>query len=249
MKLLICSDLHLEFPQQMKLETLPVVPADDEFDLVIGAGDIGYAEVAVKRLASIFPNHRVLFVPGNHEYYKDSYGRVVRAYEEMSNDHVTILNPGRVDIGGRRIIRATMWSDLQLKNHEVLSDQAVERAIADFSVIHGFTAADMRAIHRRELEFVESELQKQSNDNTVVITHFVPSQDCVHPRWAGLVLNPYFTNDHDFLMDTYKYPLHVFGHTHDRFDQDHDSGTRLIGNPRGYPNENSTPYEWKIVEV
>lgn len=245
MKILYFSDMHKEFPKQ---DALPDLPPDEDYDVVVAAGDIGYELQGVKWLERKFPNHPVLFVPGNHEYYTNDFGHVKHLFK-MYDGPVKILDPGAIWIDGVVFIGATMWSDLKLKNYYDLSPARVEASIADFR--WGFTAADMLKLHEQELDYVVEQLENKdiwNTDATVVITHFVPTQLCVHPKWLGSPLNPYFTNDHDHLMEDYGYDLHIFGHTHDRFDIIHPSGTRVVGNPHGYPGE--TPdFEWKIVEV
>lgn len=237
MKILYFSDLHLEFPQQMSGKTLPPIP--DDFDVVVAAGDIGYGETSIRRLEKFFPNKPVIFVPGNHEYYKDNYGRLVKAYADMDTP-VHILNPGQVWIDGVHFVGATLWSDLKLQGYDDLSPGYVSQAINDFHLIQDFDAFEMVAIHQRERLYLEANI----TPNSVVVTHFVPTQECVHPRWVGQSLNPYFTNDMDYLRP---YPLHIFGHTHDPHDIEVD-GTRYVCNPRGYPGENG-PFEWKIIDL
>lgn len=72
MKLLVLSDLHLEFlPDGYRL---PSVAA--EFDVAVLAGDIyrpltrSLEWVARERDAGAFEGRPIIFVPGNHEFYK-----------------------------------------------------------------------------------------------------------------------------------------------------------------------------------
>ena len=63
MKILILSDLHLEFAP---FEPPPAL----EFDVVILAGDIhSPGRRAVQWAESRFAGRPVVYVPGNHEYY------------------------------------------------------------------------------------------------------------------------------------------------------------------------------------
>lgn len=74
----------------------------------------------------------------------------------------------------------------------------------------------------------------------------------VEPKWLGpstLATNPYFTNDLDYEIFDYQFPLMIYSHTHDRNDKEHPMGQRMIGQPFGYPGENMKPYDWTIVTV
>lgn len=251
LRILVFSDSHREFySNKDDLFGLPPLPPKDSYDVVVAAGDIWYGMQSVHWLERVFPDHPVIFVKGNHEIYTGNFGQITKQYQDYKGP-IKILDPGTIWIDGIQFIGATMWSDLVLKDHFPVSDAMVERAIADFR--WGFTAADMQVLHQRELQFVENQLRFTeddfgNNESTVVITHFVPTQLCISEQFKNSSLNPYFTNDHDWLMEQYKYNLHIFGHTHDRFDIVHPSGTRVVGNPHGYPRE--TPgFEWKIVEM
>lgn len=242
MRLLILSDLHCEFPGQQR----PPLPPEGDYDIIVAAGDIGIADGGVHWLGHNF-SKPVLFVEGNHEYYSGLFGgqqnEILKAVDMY--DHVVRLTNQAVTIDGVRFVGATLWTDFKLRGYMDLPLWRYERAIADFK--WGLTAEDMLAMHQRDVAFLDNALEGD-NSRTVVITHFVPSQMCIADRWIGNTYNPYFTNDLDWLMEKHKYPLHIFGHTHDPHDVIHPSGTRLFCNPGGYPNE-VQDFAFKIIEV
>jgi len=256
MRILYFSDLHMEFPR-MGSHLLPPLPDPSTYDVVVAAGDISYELQGVRWLERFFPQDKpIIFVPGNHEYYTNDFDEVSAAFDSYEG-RVHLLNPGQVEIDGYTFICATMWSDLKLQGFVELEDWEVSRAIADFK--WGFTPERMKKIHEGETRFVEQALQWQAAtkelDKTIVVTHFVPTQRAIHPRWlandqwrSGKSMNPYFTNDQDWLMEAYGPAAWIFGHTHDRYDFVHPSGVHVVGNPFGYVGE--TPnFEWKILEV
>lgn len=255
-RLLIFSDLHREFLVTSRREqNFPTLPDPDTYDIVIAAGDIDTGTKGARWLLESFPNKPIVYVPGNHEFYNHDINEVNAALEALHREHddFYFLNPGAVVINGIVFIGACVWSDLKLKGYNDLMDYEVERSIADFRVIKNgnrrFTAEDMRALNKLHTEYIDMELAHLKRVKPVVITHFVPTQLCISPRFQNDPLNPYFTNDLDELMGDYEYPLHIFGHTHDRFDIEHPYGTRVISNPLGYPGEHNDTYEWKIVTI
>jgi Icc-related predicted phosphoesterase len=263
MRILVISDMHTEFWRGNSFpEFLPEKPKADDYDVLVAAGDIGLGTKGIEWLVTLFPGKPIIYVPGNHEYYNHEYHQLNEDLERMASlVDIHLLNPGVVDIDGIQFIGANMWTDFKLQGHAELEEYSL-RGFADFRVI-GFndglmTKSAMKQIHQLERQFVANELEDRArfglngNERTVVITHFVPTQFCIDPKWKGVNLrdfNPYFTNDLDDWFDQYKYPVHIFGHTHDRYDVVHPFGTRMVANPLGYPRENATPYEWKIIDV
>lgn len=100
MKLLVLSDLHLEFSDL-------AVPAGVDFDVAILAGDIacpgtnaiGWA----RRQPPLAGADAAILVPGNHEYYDAVMQNAQRAMREAAQDSTAppmhLLDCDRVDIG------------------------------------------------------------------------------------------------------------------------------------------------------
>lgn len=76
MRIQIISDLHQEFG----LSDLNF----DSADLVILAGDINLGTKGIEWIKKYIPNKPVLYVLGNHEYYKGAYPKTL---------HKIICNP------------------------------------------------------------------------------------------------------------------------------------------------------------
>lgn len=250
MRILVLSDMHTEFWRN-KAPVLPQIPAN--IDLVIAAGDIGVGVEGMHWVRGMFPESQIIYINGNHELYHHEYFDLKNEQTLLANQlNIHFLDPGTVTIDGRKFIGANLWTDFKLRGYRDLEPWDLQ-GFADFNVIRfnedKMSLSTMRQIHQLEKQYIVSELEKGNNDKTVVITHFVPSQLCIAPKWVNNNCNPYFTNDLDDLFDCFKYPIHIYGHTHDRMDQVHPYGTRLIGNPLGYPKENPEQYEWKIIEV
>lgn len=253
MKILVISDIHTEFWKR----GIPSSFAGDlpEFDVVVAAGDIGVGTQGGDWLFDMFKGKPVIYVLGNHKYYGYDYQEIRQQIAaSLAGTNVHLLDPGIVTIDGITFIGATLWSDCVLNGYnDPYTIPRIDQSIADFRVIRDgkgrFTTTRMMQIHNEERQMIERELAQGDNSKTVVVTHFVPSQLCIADKWKGSVLNPYFTNDLDEWFDAYEYPLHIYGHTHDRGDVVHPYGTRLVGNPFGYPRENDEPYQWKVVEI
>lgn len=239
LKLLMLSDLHLEFAD--------FEPPHSGYDVAILAGDIhtgvdvlepskSNGEVWVKNR---FHKKPVLYIPGNHEFYNDN------THAEHHPGQTQVLH-----VGNFTIIGATLWTDFLLYGHAREADalSSAARGMTDFSCIwHGerrFTPKDSAFLHRNHVFHIEQELQSAQNrgSTAIVVTHHAPSPQSITPYWKkhGGLLNAAFASDLRFLMEKYRPPLWVHGHMHNSLDYRH-KGTRVVCNPRGYVPRSVNP--------
>lgn len=249
MKILYGSDTHNEFKKQQELPELP------EYDIAILAGDIGVGIEGHKWATSFFPSDKpVLYIPGNHEYYGQDFLRVNEALSLVSeHSHVKVLNNDTFEFNDCTFVGATLWTDFILDNYPRYSDLAYAKAIGDFQVIkYGdrlYDPNDSRKEHNKSRYYLTNSLVNKGDKKTVVVTHFLPTQEVITPFWQGNNLNPYFCNDLDSII-ALKPDMWIYGHTHDKGDKLHSNGhTRLLCNPRGYPKEKKDYFKWKVVEL
>ena len=129
MKLLILSDLHLEFqarassPGNVAVNVAAHVA--DGFDAVVLAGDIqapGHRGVAWAAAEPAFAGKPVFHVPGNHEYYGQVWAKELAAMraaaqgtnvQVLDQDMVTLVSDAGKD--QVRVLGATLWTDFRLK--------------------------------------------------------------------------------------------------------------------------------------
>lgn len=86
----------------------------------------------------------------------------------------------------------------------------------------------------------------------VIVTHMVPREDLIHPKYATLASTRYFFSDTTGMTAGGKGPaLWIYGHTHEENDVTID-GTRYVCRPIGYPSEpnHARPdiAEWCTIE-
>ncbi|WP_088952669.1 metallophosphoesterase [Variovorax sp. HW608] len=133
MKLLILSDLHLEFGAFK-------VP-DVEFDVAVLAGDIAVpATKAIqwaRRDANFGEHTPVIFVPGNHEFYADVLSSgLVNMRKASAGTNVHALDCNEVAIGGVRFLGCTLWTDFALRIDTPDGPKSdVERAAAEAGTV------------------------------------------------------------------------------------------------------------------
>lgn len=80
MNALVISDLHLEF------STIDLDISDA--DIVVLAGDIHLGARALPWIQQQCADIPVIYVPGNHEFYRGEYSRVLRIYVPQPPKHL-----------------------------------------------------------------------------------------------------------------------------------------------------------------
>ena len=239
MKILIFSDLHLEFSDRHP----PFRPPQTDADVVVLAGDIDNGTAAIDWAEKTFAGRTVLYVPGNHEYYDGEYFEVAAALRARSEDsNVHVLDDDALILDGVRFLGSTLWTDFELFGEENLVPAIKEslRYVVDFRAIrYGaqglFTPEHSMELHRKAKAYLEGKLAEPFSGKTVVITHHAPHPGSVHPKWGPNLTSAAFVSDLTPLLGPAA--LWIHGHTHDGFDFK-VNGTRIVANPMGYRTSN-----------
>ncbi|NOU41429.1 MAG: hypothetical protein HOO85_09200 [Methylotenera sp.] len=231
MKILVLSDLHLEFAN------LPT-PASD-VDLVILAGDIWKKDNGIHWARATWPNTEIIYVAGNHEFYRSERNAVLQSLRAAANEtDVHFMDNDEIMIGDVRFLGATLWTDFKLFGPDKM-DAAMNagmNGLNDFRVIENgpfkFTPNDAANLCNQSIEWLKTKLLHETHEEkTVVVTHHLPSMQSVADRYKNDMLSACFASNLDELFGHSK--LWIHGHTHDSFDYI-VNGTRVVCNPRGY---------------
>jgi Icc-related predicted phosphoesterase len=239
MKLLVVSDLHLEFHEDGGREFLQTLDPRAA-DVLVVAGDlcsVGMLYGVVKVLCARFAH--VVYITGNHEYYgssRDEVHRVLAAIEpDLPGFHW--LRETEVAIDGVRFGGTTLWfrDDPQNELHAHM--------LNDFSAIRGFRRWAYED-NARAIRF----LKERAASLDVVVTHHLPARGSLDPRYAGSPLNRFFLCDVADVIAGARPPLWIHGHTHASCDY-RAGGTRVVCNPAGYHCDNVDFNPRFVVEV
>lgn len=250
-QLRIVSDLHLEAFYGSDVTELAnrFVPIDarDSLSILILAGDISSKpDQLVQFIAEIEQRFKqVVFVPGNHEYYKHDMVKLEPLLEKSLQEKTsrTIFSIGKISAAkfdGVRFIYGTAWTD---GGADYWENDRVESGMSDFYVIkhdgEPFTVQKMQLIHRSMRKQIEAFLEKDNSKlPNVVVTHHLPSRRLCHPRFGGQIDGGFAFNGDAILASDYAPKVWIHGHTHDSIDTK-VYNTRVVCNPRGYNKEHS----------
>lgn len=256
MKAWIINDLHssrldLLYPRPL------VVPSAD---ICLCTGDItDDIERSINFLKSEFAPHMPVVVTlGNHDYYGSSIeGALEYAQTATRDTNVHILENGVFETDGVRVIGATLWTDFEIEAHSAghlpiearreLAIRECTRRMMDFNQIllpqkredgglYLISAGDLLKRHFDSRAYIQSQLEKQFDGTTVVLTHHAPSPRSLSPQFAGHITNAAFASDLREMIRAGRPHFWIHGHIH-HFSDYLEAATRVLCNPRGYHRE------------
>lgn len=243
MKFALFSDLHREVMQT------PWEPTPLEVDAVILAGDIGRGTEGLSWAAKTFPSWpgspEIIYVPGNHEYYREDLSLLEQMTDPIwAHCGIQVLERRSVVVAGVRILGCTLWSgfDLYGKALQETCMAAAYAGILDYQRItvdgsRDLVPEDTRRLYLESVAWLDQELAKPFAGKTMVVTHFAPHPRCVASQYQGGALTPYFVSDLSGVMEAHQIAVWCYGHTHTNIDFLTGGGCRVLSNQLGYPSE------------
>jgi len=239
------SDLHLEFTPFYYPRIKPIA------ENIALCGDIGSPELPnfyhfLNFLSTRFK--RVFFVPGNHEYYSDTY-TWDQLHDLMRNitslwKNVYMLDNNVVNIGSYSIIGTTLWSFIppacsDIYHSKVNNYTKITKLWPgkDFTMIRTpITLNDTNSWHSKALFFLSKQIKKARN--CIILTHYPPLSDRKLNNRCKDVSMAYYNNLPELFKPNVK--AWIYGHTHIP-DQYIFKNTIVMSNPGGYKWEKITP--------
>lgn len=240
MRAWIFSDLHLETDASFNELAIP------DADVCLCAGDVlDGAVVSTMRWLGRFiaPHMPVIFVPGNHDYYRSSINEVLAAGYELGEgqDNIYLLDGDSISLNGFRFIGATLWTDFALRGDPRLPMATAKNQLNDYRRIKLSKTPFRRFTpqqNRTPTVDIDNAYRSQPDLPTVVVTHHAPSLISVPREPSKDPLTPTLTSRFEHRILGYEPLLWVHGHIHSSSDY-YIGKTRVICNPLGYPDDPS----------
>lgn len=251
-KFQIASDLHIEYKND-NVDTKFSKYIDPKADILILAGDIGslYKIDQLKNFLNLACSRfmYVLYVPGNHEYYRVPHGvpevpmhilhtRLLELDNMFSNLYV--LNRTSVCIDDVCIAGCTLWSESKTN-------------IPWYIVrIQGMNKEKYNKMHRKDLKFVMKTIDycRNNKKKLLMVTHHVPTYKIMKGKKAKDKFISLYGSNLDYLLRHDYVHTWVCGHIHRNFDFITSMGSRLVGNQYGKEKDNITDYKKNMtIEV
>jgi predicted phosphodiesterase len=242
MKLHILSDLHVEFES--------FNPPETEADVVILAGDIHVGKRGVDWAKASFPDKHAIYVLGNHEYYGRAFPKHVSDLKELvEGSNIHILENSHLVVNEFAFLGCTLWTDFKLFGDPKIAGYQATQTMTDYRRIRispqyrKIRSIDTAIIHDKSLRWLEEKVKelKDTGRNIVIITHHAPSKRSLPEVHQDDTLSAAYASHLDrFVRESYA-KLWIHGHVHTQ--QDYEIGnTRIICNPRGYPDEQNKDF-------
>ncbi len=241
MRIQIFSDIHLEFG----LRSINL----DNPDIVVLAGDIDVGTNAIDWLINLTQDIPILYILGNHEYYGNSYPKLLSEVLELTkNTNIDVLENKKFEFEGITFHGATLWTDFALIGDPTLAGLACQLKLNDYYVIRKSPTysklrfPDTIKAHNESLSWLKRSLLDSNTERNIVISHHAPSIASIEDQYKTDKVSAGFASNLDDFIQEMDPDLLIHGHVHSCHDYIIDK-TRIVCNSMGYPGENVTGFE------
>lgn len=245
MKIQIISDLHQEFGSTEL--------SFDHADVVVLAGDVNLGTKGIEWIKNKIPNKPVLYVLGNHEYYKGSYPKTLHKIKEAAKDsNIFVLENDFVDIDGIRFHGATLWTDFSIFGNPLEYGMLCQPKMNDYKMIRRdpsyskMRTIDTFKIHQFSKIWLKESLENSADLKNIVITHHAPSIQSVPEHYKKDPLTAAYASNLEDVIREYQPLYWIHGHIHTPCRYRIDD-TEIICNPHGYIDEKYNGYEKELI--
>ena len=224
------SDLHLEWHKDSGSLFINNL-VDTENQVAVIAGDLTACSLLEKALNLLCNKFKeVVYITGNHEYYMHRFSDVEEQLKHASacNNNLHWLNNSSVIIDSKCIHGGTLWFP-RTKDENLYAYK-----FSDF--IHIKDSTNIHHAHYAMRRYLEQHVAP----GDIVVSHHMPTQRSIHPRYEGDPYNRFFACNLDKMIQKLKPSIWVHGHTHSSNDYMLEN-TRIICNPYGYANHEENP--------
>lgn len=244
-KVQVVADLHADHWRATGFDPLADAPLED-LDALILAGDIANKGVTqwpivLEALSKRMDPARIWLIPGNHDYYGGRIDREDKLAEAAGRYGAHLAQKSELIFGQTRFLCCTLWTNMRLGGQDVGSNmRRAELRMNDYRTIriegegyrrlHPLATIKLHTDHRM---WLEAELAKPFEGETVVVTHHAPASEALPEKeWEDV---PFcYASDLSGMIARYQPDLWCHGHTHHPTDVS-VGVTRVLNCSVGYP--------------
>lgn len=247
MKIQVISDLHREFGSTEL--------CFDQADVVVLAGDVNLGIKGIEWIKETISNKPVIYVLGNHEYYKGSYPKTLNKIKDAALDtNVHVLENTFIDIDGIRFHGATLWTDFSIFGNPVQYGMLCQPKMNDYKMIKRdpsyskMRTLDTFKIHQLSKQWLKESLEDSKGLKNIVVTHHAPGIQSVPEHYKEDPLTAAYASDLEDVIKEYQPLYWIHGHIHTPCRYKIDE-TEVICNPHGYIDEKYNGYDKELLIV
>ena len=242
MKIQLLSDLHIEFGDYRYQAT--------DADVVILAGDIHVGVSGVVWAAAHIKDKPVVYVLGNHEYYRHVYPQLYKTLKETTaGTNIHVLENDCFSYQGVNFLGCTLWTDFAAFGDPREASFHCESRMNDFKRIQlasddtradGLTncrirATDLARVHDHSITWLSGQLEQLNGQKNVVVTHHGPTKQSLPEHRLGDLISAGYVSNLEGVIRSFQPKAWVHGHLHSNSDY-LVGDCRVLCNPRGYSN-------------
>lgn len=248
MKINYCSDLHLNQCSKQAIKSI-FEELSKPAEFLIIAGDffskniVNYSggecseemifdhQKLIQQSMQVLSDFKnpVFWIPGNHEFHGMKIADLEKEYQSIIPSNVEFLHNKTSKLGNYKIVGSTMWYDVT--DYKGSSTYHIHDFIDDFPL---------------ESSRCKSFLENEVTNNSIVVTHMLPSYQSVHSVWRAAKSNVVFVREMDDLILNQKPHIWFYGHSHNPVDEYFIGSTKLLTNPRGSNKEIKQNQSWTM---
>src|SRR6187402_2222953 len=213
MRIQVISDLHEEFGY-MDI-------AFESADLLILAGDINLGTKGIEWIKSTIKTLPVIYVLGNHEYYKGSYPKTLNSIKEIAvNTNVHILENESVVIDDITFHGATLWTDFALLGDSRINGSICQGKMNDYKMIRRdpsyskLRSIDTFLMHHQSLKWLQASLESSATEKNIVVTHHAPSIKSIPAQLKEDIVTSAYASNLEAVILKYQPQYWIHGHIH-----------------------------------
>lgn len=245
MKIQVISDLHQEFGYT----ELSFAHAD----VVVFAGDVNVGVKGIEWILKTINDIPVIYILGNHEYYKGSYPKTLRKIVALSQDtNVQVLENRSVVIDDVTFHGATLWTNFELFGDSRTSGSICQEKMNDYKMIRRdpsyskLRSVDTFVIHQSSLKWLEESLANSATQKNIVVTHHAPSTRSVPEKDRANVLSSAYASNLEATILKYSPAYWIHGHIHEPAKYT-IGDTTVLCNPHGYIDEPYNGFDKSLI--
>jgi Icc-related predicted phosphoesterase len=245
MKIHIISDLHREFGYNdidLKLA-----------DVLVLAGDTDLGVKGISWLKSLSLDIPIIYVLGNHEYYKGAYPKtLIKIKDAASNSNIHVLENESLEIDHVCFHGCTLWTDFSLKGNPVVYGSLCQSRMNDYKKIRlGDNYAKLRSIdtfriHQTSRQWLTESLRVSEAQHNIVVTHHAPSIRSLPMKYLDDPISAAYVSDMEDFIVKHQPSYWIHGHIHTPVNYK-IGNTEIICNPHGYINEPYNGFNKNLV--
>jgi Icc-related predicted phosphoesterase len=245
MKIQIISDLHQEFGTgHLEFKNA---------DIIVLAGDINIKTRGIEWIKEELTGKTVIYVLGNHEYYKGSYPKTLKKIQALAeNTNIHVLENDSVKIGNINFHGATLWTDFSLFGNPRQFGIICQGRMNDYKRIRRdpsyskLRTIDVYRIHNESVKWLKDSLSQKQGEFNIVVTHHAPSIKSIPKAYKTDPVSSAYASNLEELIQNYQPNYWIHGHVHEPIEYKIGK-TQIICNPHGYIDEKYNGYQKELM--